>query len=113
MLNRLTITLSGKQSKSDIDKVKDEIIRAVNTLSPGFSVITNISNFQSLDLITQPLMTEMANYLISRKCKKIIRVVGSSKEGLLTFAQSTKHIKNYNVMHVATMDDALKELKII
>lgn len=113
MLNRLTITLSGKHTKSDTEKVKNEIIRAVDTLNPGFSVITNISNFQSLDLITQPLMTEIANYLLARKCRKIIRVVGASKEGLLTFAQSTRHLKGYNVLHVATMDDALKELKII
>lgn len=113
MLNRLTITLSGKIAASETDAVMELIFKEVLLLNPGFSVITNISNFKSLERINQQIMTKISTYLKSKGCRKVIRVVGASKEGLLTFAQNTSHIKDYNVSYVATMDDALRLLKII
>lgn len=113
ILNRLTITLNGKASLSDVEEIKKQIIEGVNGLNPGFSVINNISKFQSVDIVTPEVMNSIAEFLKSKQCRKIIRVVGSSKKGLLAFALSTKNIANYNVLHVATMEDALRELKIL
>lgn len=113
VLNRLTITLNGKISREDTELIMHQIFRETETLNPGFSVINNISKFKSLDKVTPEVMSQIAEFLKSKGCRKIIRVVGASKEALLTFAQNSKHIKNYNVLHVATMDAALKELKIL
>ncbi len=112
VLNRLIITLGGTLGPNDTDKIEELIYHEVKQLSPEFSVITNLTTFKSLERITNPLMSKIAKFLKSKRCGQIIRVVGASKEGLLTFAQSTSHIKDYNVSYVATMEEALKILKI-
>lgn len=112
ILNRLIITLSGTIKKNEVEKIYELVHTEVALLNRNFSVITNISAFKSLEIVSKDILSKFSDLLKSKGCGKIVRVVGASKEGLLTFHHNTNHIKNYNVSYVASMEDALKLLKI-
>lgn len=108
--NRLTIILGGSISKIEGEMVNREIVTAVNQLQRGFSVITDISTYESADKKNEELLKQSMKFLKLRGVSNIVRVVGGSKVGLLKFAQITRDIKDYSVQYVATMEAAVELL---
>jgi hypothetical protein len=108
--NRLTIILGGSIGKTEGEMVNRELVTAVNKLQRGFSVITDISTYESADKKNEQLLKQSMKFLKLRGVSTIIRVVGGSKAGLVKFAQLTKEIKDYSVHYVATMEAAVQLL---
>jgi len=108
--NRLTIILNGFLSKEEAVDIQSVIIKEVSELSPGFDVINDISNFRLGLEETEIILKEIVEYLVEKKVNKIVRVVGSSRAGVLQFAQHTTRHSKYDPQFVPTMGEAEKFL---
>lgn len=104
--NRLTITLAGFISVDEATAVKDAIVSETATLTPGFDVINDISNFRLGQDRAGGVLQEIIRFLISQKVNKVVRVVGASQTGLIQFANYTSDNSIYNVKYVPTIKDA-------
>jgi len=104
--NRLYITMAGFLSASEASDIKIDIMNGVSKLSPGFDIINDISNFRlGLDE-TVNILNETIEFLISKKVNRIIRIVGSSRAGLIQMAQHTKKTENYKTRFVPSLEEA-------
>lgn len=109
--NRLTVILQGSISKLEGEKVARELVVAVNQLHRGFSVITDISAFETADEKNNEILRNGMQLMKIRGAGKIIRVVGGSRAGLMRFAQLTREVRDYSVQYVTTMEAAIKLLE--
>jgi hypothetical protein len=108
--NRLLITLIGTLSLEEAEKVKKLIFKEAESLQPDFDVINDISKFiRGADEAGQVLKEIMA-ILISKKVNRIVRVVGTSKTGLLQFANYSIQADSYKISYVPTLEQAEKIL---
>jgi hypothetical protein len=104
--NRLFITLAGFLPASEAADIKIDIMNEVSKLSPGFDIINDISNFRlGLDE-TVNILNDTIDFLISKKVNRIIRVVGSSRAGLIQMAQYTKKTEDYKTSFVPSLEEA-------
>lgn len=111
--NRLTVILKGNFNKSEGEKCVNEIVSAVNRLRRGFDVITDISEFMGADKKCEEFFLAMCKLMKIRGANHIIRVVGASKQALVTFATETLLVDNYTVKYVPTMKEAEELLKLL
>jgi len=109
--NRLTVILQGNIGKIEGEKAGREIVAAVNQLQRGFSVITDISTFETANGKNDDVFRKAMQFMKVRGVGTVIRVVGGSKAGLVKFAQLTKNVRDYSVQYVTTIEAAEKLLK--
>lgn len=109
--NRLIITMVGFLSKKEAESIAEEVMRETLKLKPGFDVINDISNFRMGLDETEIVLKETIDFLISKEVNKIIRIVGSSRAGILQFAKATGKRDKYNTQFVPTMEEAENYLK--
>ncbi|MBU2491426.1 MAG: hypothetical protein KJ571_02305 [Bacteroidetes bacterium] len=109
--NRCYVTLSGVISYNEAEEIKEKIIKETEMLKPGFDIINNISKYIQGDESGASILQEIVNHLIDKKVNRIIRVVGTSKTGLIQFAKFTPQDKNLNIHYFPTMEDAAKFLE--
>ena len=108
--NRLTLTLKGVFNKREGEQCVTDIVSAVNQLKRGFDVITDISEFEGSDKKSDEFLQGVLKFLVIRGVKRVIRVVGGSREALVKFARVTIQLDKYPVQYVPTMGDAEKIL---
>jgi hypothetical protein len=104
--NRLYIKLAGFLSANEAADIKIDIMNEAAKLAPGFDIINDITNFRlGLDE-TAYLLNETIEFLIEKKVNRIIRVVGSSRAGLIQLAKYTKKDDKYITHFVPSMEEA-------
>lgn len=108
--NRLCITISGILSIAEAKQAKDLLIKEADELQPGFDLINDISQFIRGQEEAGEVLKEIIFAMIDRKVNRIIRVIGSSKIGLMQFANFSMPIPEYKLSYVPTMQDAEKIL---
>ncbi|MGA7720278.1 MAG: hypothetical protein WCA84_03800 [Ignavibacteriaceae bacterium] len=108
--NRLYITLSGIFPLSDAKNAKDEIIKEINELKPNFDVINDISEFIRGQDEAGKILQDIMLLLIDKKVNRIARVVGTSKTGLIQFANYSLKIESYKLKYLPTLREAEKFL---
>ena len=108
--NRLYITISGMFHYTEAEKAKEQIETEVAALQPGFDLINDISKFIRGEDEGGKILQEIMLILIKNKVNRVIRVVGTSKTGLIQFANYTLPIESYNLKYVPTLDEAEKLL---
>ncbi len=106
--NKLVITLHRSMSHPDFYDVDVQLRKIIPRLSPNFTIINNISRYQGSDDFPTNVFHESLQFLKEYQVGQVIRVVGGSRVALLAFAQNTRSIENYSVVHVPTLHDALK-----
>jgi hypothetical protein len=104
--NRLYVTLSGLFPVTDAKKAKDLIIKEVEALKPGFDLITDITRFIRGEDEGGAVLQEIMLYLIEKKVNRVVRVVGTSKTGLLQFANYSQQISSYKLKYLPTLEEA-------
>ena len=104
--HRIDITLSGVISFEEAEEIKEKIIKDTEELTPGFDVVNNISKFIQGDEKAGAIIQEIINYFISKGVKRIVRVVGTSKTGLLQFAKFTQEHENVTFHYFPTLEVA-------
>jgi len=106
MKNRLYLSLIGVISIQEAAKVKDEIINDVANLKPGFDVINDLSKYIHGDDSAAMYLQEVTRYFIAKEVKRIVRIVGQSKTGLMQFAKYSQLDGKVNVKYVPTIEEA-------
>ena len=103
---RIYITISGVLSLLEARKAKESIERAIQALSPGFAVINDISKLIRADEEGGVVLKEIILLLMKSGVRKIIRVVGTSKTGLIQFANNSIPLDNYELSYVPSLEEA-------
>ena len=104
--NRLYITLHEIISFEEAQKVKEQLFKDIEDLQPGFDVINDISKLVNADEKAAKFIEEVDKYFVIKKVKKIIRVVGPSKTGLMLFAKYSPQIESIDIKYVPTLKEA-------
>lgn len=104
--NRLNITMIGTLSVEEAQKSKLTIEATIATLQPGFDVINDISRFIRGDDAAGNVLKEIIILLIQNRVNRVVRVVGTSKSGLIQFANNTLQIEQYKISYVPTLEEA-------
>lgn len=104
--NRLYITIIGTLSMDEAIEAKKNILKSIDLLSPGFNVINDISKFIHSNEQTGIILKEIIILLIQKKVNKVIRVIGTSKTGLIQFAKNTLQLEQYQISYVPTLEEA-------
>lgn len=93
--NRLHITITGKLSKENLDKLYTEIRFCVADLSPGFDVITDLSGCTIAALSGISTFRKIANYLVTNEVGRVVRVVNEKKLILKQLVNFTTRMNGY------------------
>lgn len=104
--NRLNITMIGTLSVEEAQKSKLTIESTIAALKPGFDVINDISRFIRGDDAAGNVLKEIIILLIQYRVNRVVRVVGTSKSGLIQFANNTLQIDQYKISYVPTLEEA-------
>jgi hypothetical protein len=108
--NRLYVNLSGMLSLAEAGKAKDLIEKEVAFLKPGFDLINDISKFIHGDDEAGSTLKEIMILLIQKKVNRVVRIVGTSKMGLIQFANNSFSTDSYKLYYVPTLEEAEKFL---
>lgn len=104
--NRLHITIAGKLSRENLDKLYTEIRFCVNDLKPGFVVITDLSECTIGFLSAIPIFRKITNYLVANKVGRVVRVVDEKKVVLQQLINLTAKIPGYKADHFHSLEEA-------
>jgi anti-anti-sigma regulatory factor len=111
-LNRLNIQLSGTFSIEDALPLINRINAEVVKLREGFDVINDVRELKFVDSKAAKEIKKGTAIMQSKGAKIIIRVVGSSKFALVTFAKfSNFNNSNMKIYYAPTLEDAYKILE--
>lgn len=104
--NRLHISMIGVVTFEEAQKSKLTIESSIATLKTGFDVINDLSRFIRGDDTAGNVLKEIIILLIQKGVNRVVRVVGTSKSGLLQFANNSLQIEQYKISYVPTLADA-------
>jgi hypothetical protein len=104
--NRLYITMIGILTIEEAQKSKLAIESSVASLKTGFDVINDLSRFIRGDDAAGNVLKEIIIMLIQKGVNRVVRVVGTSKTGLLQFANNSLQIEQYKISYVPTHAEA-------
>ena len=93
--NRLYITIAGELSRKNLDKLYTEIRFCVADLSPGFIVITDLSDCTIAALSGIPTFRKISNYLVTNEVGRVVRVVSEKKLILKQLVNFTTRMSGY------------------
>ncbi|MFA7228118.1 MAG: hypothetical protein WC061_03700 [Melioribacteraceae bacterium] len=108
--NRLYVTLTGILSLDAAREAKKLIETEVAGLKPNFDLINDISKFIHGDDEAGIILKEIMIILIQNKVNRVIRIVGTSRMGLLQFANNSLAVESYKLSYVPTLEEAEKIL---
>ncbi|MCX6169794.1 MAG: hypothetical protein NTX65_10665 [Ignavibacteriales bacterium] len=108
--NRLYVFISGMLSFDEAEKAKELITKEVELLKPGFDLINDISKFIHGADEAGSILKEIMILLIQKKVNRVVRIVGTSKTGLIQFANNSLATDAYKLYYVPTIEEAEKFL---
>ena len=104
--NRLYVTISGVVSLEEAEEIKEKMIKETEGIEPGFDVVNNLSKYIQGDERAGIILQDIVNYFVAKGVNRIIRVVGTSKTGLVQFAKFTQEIDGLNIHYFPTLEEA-------
>jgi hypothetical protein len=108
--NRLYITIAGKLTKKNIDKLYTDIRFCVADLTPGFDVVNDISECTLAALSGIPTFKKITNHLITSRVGKIIRVIDEQKTVVKQVINFASKVQGYSVIYVSSLEEAENKL---
>lgn len=108
--NRLDITIAGKLTKKNLDKLYTDIRFCVADLKPGFDVINDISGCSLAALSGIPTFRKITNHLTTSKVGKIIRVIDEQKTVFRQVMNFASKVQGYSVIYVSSLEAAENKL---
>ncbi|MBM9513354.1 PilZ domain-containing protein [Desulfogranum marinum] len=108
--NRLYIRIGRKLTKPDLDNLYTDIRFCVADLSPGFSVITDLSQCTIASLSGLPTFRKISNFLIDNQVGTVVRVMNDKSVVFRQFMNLTDRTQGYKPINVSTVDEAEKRL---
>ena len=108
--NRLYITIAGKLSKKDLDRLYTDIRFCVADLADGFDVINDLSGCTLAALNGIPTFKKITNHLIDNEVGKVVRVVDERKIIFRQMLNVAAKMQGYKAIHVNSLEEAEQEL---
>lgn len=108
--NRLYIKLSGTIRKKELGAIYTDVRFCVADLQPEFDVITDLRACRLGHLSAIPEFKRIVQYLVNKKVRKTIRVVGRTSLILKQVSRITKGITGYKPIYVSTIEEAEERL---
>ncbi len=104
--NRLIIKLHGSVQKRDIERIYTDIRFCVADLTPGFAVITDLTEARIGHLAGIDTFIKITRYLAEKKVGPVVRVVGQAKVIFTQIAKLSQQISGYQAMYAKDMEEA-------
>lgn len=104
--NRLHISMIGVVTFEEAQKSKITVESSIASLKTGFDVINDLSKFIRGDETAGNVLKEIIILLIQKGVNRVVRVVGTSKSGLLQLVNNSLQIEQYKISYVPTLSDA-------
>ncbi len=108
--NRLYITIAGKLSKKDLDKLYTDIRFYVVDLNAGFDVINDLSGCSLAALNGIPTFKKITNHLIDNEVGKVVRVIDERKIIFRQILNVAAKMQGYKATYVNSLEEAEQEL---
>jgi hypothetical protein len=108
--NRLYITIAGKLTKENLDRLYTDIRFCVADLTPGFDVVNDISECTLAALSGIPTFKKITNHLITSRVGKIIRVIDEQKTVVKQVINFASKVQGYSVIYVNSLEEAENKL---
>lgn len=108
--NRLYITIAGKLTKENLDKLYTDIRFCVADLTSGFDVVNDISECTLAALSGIPTFKKITNHLITSRVGKIIRVIDEQKTVVRQVINFASKVQGYSVIYVSSLEEAENKL---
>lgn len=109
--NRLYITITGNLSKRELDNLYTDIRFCVADLTPGFDVITDVSECTLAALSGIPTFKKITNHLITNRVGKVVRVIDENKIIFKQILNLAARMQGYRANYVSTLEEAEIELE--
>jgi len=109
--NRLYITIAGKLSKENLDKLYTDIRFCVSDLKPSFDFINDISGCTLASLSGIPTFKKITNYLIANRDGRVVRVINERRIIVRQILNCGAKIEGYRAIYVNNLDEAEYELE--
>ncbi len=108
--NRLYITVAGRLTKENLDKLYTDIRFSVSDLQPGFNVITDLSECTLAALGAIPTFRKITNYLIENHVGLVVRVLNQDNLVFRQLLNLTARMQGYKAIFASTLEEAEAEL---
>lgn len=108
--NRLYITIAGKLSKKDLDRLYTDIRFCVADLTAGFDVINDLSGCSLAALNGLPTFKKITNHLIDKEVGKVIRVIDEQKIIFRQILNVASKMRGYKTAYVSSLEEAEHQL---
>ena len=108
--NILYITIGGKLSKKDLDKLYTDIRFCVADLKPRFDVVNDLSGCSLAALNGLPTFKKITNHLIDNKVGKVVRVIDERKIAFRQILNLAAKMLGYKTAYVNSFEEAEQEL---
>lgn len=109
--NRLYITITGKLSKQELDRLYTDIRFCVADLKPGFDVINDVSECTLAALSGIPTFKKITNHLITNRVGKVVRVIDKNKIIFKQILNMAARMQGYRASYFSTLEEAEAELE--
>jgi hypothetical protein len=104
--NRLIIRLRGSVPRKDIERIYTDLRFCVADLTPGFAVITDLTEARIGHLSGIDTFIKITRYLSEKKVGPVIRVVGQAKVIFNQIAKLSQQITGYQATYAKSMEEA-------
>ena len=108
--NRLHIKVAKKLTKKDLESLYTDIRFCVADLSPGFSVITDLSECTVAALSGLPSFRRISNFIIEKQVGVVVRVMNPKSILFQQFVNLTSRMQGYSTINVFSHEEAEIEL---
>ncbi len=108
--NRLRITIAGKLSKKNLDKLYTDIRFCVADLKGGFDVVTDLTGCSLAALSGIPTFKKITNHLIDNEVGKVVRVIDERKIIFRQILNVAAKMQGYKATYVNSLEEAEQEL---
>lgn len=92
--NRIVVELVGRPTSDQIAQAERDLAEGLRRLRPPIDVMSDVSQLDSLDGITSAEFERLGTMLMNTGVRRVVRVVGRSKEGALHMQRMARFFKH-------------------
>lgn len=108
--NRLLLTITGRLSKKNLDRLYTDIRFCVADLQPGFDVITDLSGCTLASLTGVSTFRKITQFLITNRVGRVVRVIDDRKLVFRQLFNVAATMQGYRARYVTSTQEAEKWL---
>lgn len=104
--NRIYIVMEGSHDMDEATRLKEAYREATQVLKPGFTVLSDVSNYVPGSEDVQEVHAEVARIAKQAGVGKVARVIGERPLGGMQIKRITRHSGGYESRNFVTLEEA-------